>query len=293
MKNYHIFTEKARLEKGLNSLYGIWKGIEADNIINSKEIGYVKEWMNEHAEFNDRHPFNEISPKLNLILEDGIITKEEYEDFLWFLNKLLETQSFYDIDTTLIQELQGIITGIVSDEKINNEEIFYLNNWIEKHSNLKTRWPYDEIEALLTKILADNIVTNEERMELLKFLSDFDSQNNKKTDEKNSTLSSVCVVDPVIEFSGKFFCCTGEFRKYERKNISKIISDFGGNYINTISKKTDYLIVGAAGNPCWAYACYGRKIEQVMKNRINGSKTLIVHENDFLDAIEDYKSQIN
>ncbi len=52
-------------------------------------------------------------------------------------------------------------------------------------------------------------------------------------------------------------------------------------------KNTDYLIVGNAGNPCWAYSCYGRKIEQAVDLRKAGGKIKIVNEIDFWDVLED------
>lgn len=61
----------------------------------------------------------------------------------------------------------------------------------------------------------------------------------------------------------------------------------GGKVRTSVSAKTDYLIVGNAGNPCWAYACYGRKIEQAVSLRKEGVGIMIVNETDFWDAVED------
>ena len=52
-------------------------------------------------------------------------------------------------------------------------------------------------------------------------------------------------------------------------------------------RKTNYLIVGNAGNPCWAYACYGRKIEEAVALRKEGAQVTIVNETDFWDAVDD------
>lgn len=53
------------------------------------------------------------------------------------------------------------------------------------------------------------------------------------------------------------------------------------------SKKVNYLVVGGEGNPCWAYACYGRKVEKAVELRRQGHPIVIVHENDFHDAVLD------
>jgi hypothetical protein len=47
----------------------------------------------------------------------------------------------------------------------------------------------------------------------------------------------------------------------------------------------DYMVFGTAGNPCWAYACYGRKVEQAVALRKEGYRLMIVH--DFRDALAD------
>ena len=59
-----------------------------------------------------------------------------------------------------------------------------------------------------------------------------------------------------------------------------------------VTKKTDYLVVGNAGNPCWAYACYGRKIEEAMQLRKEGAKIVIVNETDFWDCVDDMQAGI-
>jgi hypothetical protein len=63
--------------------------------------------------------------------------------------------------------------------------------------------------------------------------------------------------------------------------------DLGGVVKKGVTRDLDYLILGAEGNPCWAYSCYGRKVEQAMNYRRAGSLLLIVHENDLHDAIVD------
>lgn len=92
---------------------------------------------------------------------------------------------------------------------------------------------------------------------------------------------------PEIEFAGKVFCLTGESYKASREDFIALIEACGGVVRTKVSSKTDYLIVGNAGNPCWAFACYGRKIEQAIELRKNGAKVIIVNETDFWDAVAD------
>ena len=54
-----------------------------------------------------------------------------------------------------------------------------------------------------------------------------------------------------------------------------------------VSRYLNYLVIGAEGNPCWSYACYGRKVEKAVELRRAGAQILLVHENDFHDAVAD------
>ncbi len=89
---------------------------------------------------------------------------------------------------------------------------------------------------------------------------------------------TICSLAPVFRF-------TGASKNGPRKELEQIIANNGGIFKNTVTKATDYLIVGNDGNPCWAFSCYGRKVEKAIELRKSGSNMLIVHEDDFWKAL--------
>lgn len=74
-----------------------------------------------------------------------------------------------------------------------------------------------------------------------------------------------------------------------RTQCAQIVEGLGGNFWPRVTLDIHYLVVGANGNPCWAYACYGRKIEQAVRYRKDGHQLLIVHEHDFWDSVEEHR----
>lgn len=54
---------------------------------------------------------------------------------------------------------------------------------------------------------------------------------------------------------------------------------------NNVIQKTDFLIVGSDGDPCWAFSCYGRKVEKAVNLRKNGLPIISLHENDFWEEV--------
>jgi len=143
-------------------------------------------------------------------------------------------------------------------------------------------------------ILSDRIITDEERNILKVFFGDFIDVHQHSTIDYNSieelkkiiNINGICTVDPKIEFQDKIFCFTGKSKINTRKIIVDTIISLKGYYIDDVSQKTDYLIYGNGGNPCWAYSSYGRKVEQAVNLRKNKHHIQIINEEDFWDEIE-------
>jgi NAD-dependent DNA ligase len=165
-----------------------------------------------------------------------------------------------------------------------------LANWLYEHEHLKTCWPYEEVESIVTTVLRDKTILASAHDLLLNFLSEFTAISGndvQSTLHKALSTTTVCAVCPEVIFEGKVFGFTGSSAKYSRNEFEDIVQALGGTVARSVSKKLDYLIIGADGNPCWAYACYGRKVEMAVALRKAGARILLVHENDFHDAVAD------
>lgn len=291
--SYRLYTGKSEAHKAFNSLKGIIEGISLDALVNEKETKELDAWCTKYEFLSYTNPFNDLITNIQVILSDNVVTLEELEDLKWVCNQFKDGFTYYDEFTSDLQVLQGICHGILADGVIKDKEVIELNNWLNNNTHLSTYYPYDEIVSIVTEILSDGIIDDDERNLLKKYFHEFveltDSELQEQIEEetKSVKISGICVVDPVFNFDGKQFCFTGTSSKSSRSSIVKTIDEQGGKYINSVSSKTDYLIVGDNGNPCWAYACYGRKIEQAINLRKRGSTILIIHENDFWDKLED------
>lgn len=290
--DYYKYTGPQRFDKAIHTLEGIVRGITIDNKVNDSELSILTGWIGDHHEFANRHPFNEVIPRLNEILADGIIDDEEKADILWLCNKFTTDEKYYRDVTADMQRLQGILGGIVADGKITKEELEALQDWMDEHEHLRTCWPYDELEALILAVLQDGVIDHAEHRALLQFFSEFTEFGGHRAvelpeSEEHSLVTGVCAVCPEIIFAGSRFCFTGRSEKYSRRAFADEVTQRGGTFSKSLTKDTDYLTVGAAGNPCWAYACYGRKVEQAIQYRKDGGKILLVHEHDLWDSLED------
>ncbi|MED0687936.1 BRCT domain-containing protein [Anoxybacillus ayderensis] len=298
IEDYRMFTSKAELHKSINSLIGIIQGIRFDNVTNEHEIAELIHWCNLHRRFQKSSPFSEIIPIIDYALEynDGKLDSESIEDILWLCSRIegkAEFQKYYDLITSSIQQLHGILHGVLADNVLNEAEIEQLCSWIDDHDFLKGTYPFDEIHSLLVSVKQDGIISDDEKNLLKAFFANFvdvrASHNIHESEirvlKRRYSLSGICAVCPEITFENKVFSFTGASTRATRSEIAKIIQNLGGIFSNNVTKDTNYLIVGGDGNPCWAFACYGRKVEKAIELRKKGTPIIIVHENDFWDEV--------
>ncbi|MDC9721463.1 MAG: BRCT domain-containing protein [Urechidicola sp.] len=294
-KELNIVTSRARADKAISSLKGILIGINSDQEVNQEEINELQKWASSHKELINRNPFKEFMTIIEETVSNNIPATETIEDLFWLCQKYENDNFYYNGVTSDLQILHGICHGILADGVIDDKEVRDLEKWLEENTHLSTYYPYDEIRSLILSIVSDGKIDEEEKLVLKAYLNQFVNLENKEIEEQinretnDINISGHCTSDPEIELDGKTFCITGVLKSGNRASLEKTISDLGGIPTKTLTKKTDYLIVGDNGNQAWAFACYGRKVEKALDLRKNGHKISLIHEFDFMDAIEDFK----
>lgn len=287
---YFTFTSRARFDKAVNTLLGIVEGLAMDGVVTADENRYLRGWLEDHVELRERHPFNEFIPVITEMLSVGVLDPEAREDIRWLCQRLLST-GYYDRATADLQRLHAIVASIVADGEITESELRGLAAWLEDHAELRSCWPYDELDSLITAVLADGRIDAHEHRLLVAFFAEFLPTEWRTIVNppvlQGETITGLCAVCPEIRFDGTRFCFTGASSRYPRTKLIKTVEQLGGSVVSSISAKLDYLIIGGDGNPCWSYACYGRKVEKAVELRKAGARLLIVHEADFHDALAD------
>lgn len=294
--DYRKYNHRAEVDKAMHTLEGILKGIAIDGTINQKEVDELKTWHNHYEGLVSKHPFSELIPAIAIAIKDNVLSAEELNDLLWLCKNFTPDSSYYNIVTNDIQILHGILHGILADNIITEYEIDGLSDWLEDNTHLTGIYPYDEIYSIVTSVLVDSFLSEDEKKLLKSFFVDFVETDVSANIDRAEiaklkgeiTIGGICAVSPEISFPGKVFCFTGMSSKGNRSVIKDTVESHGSLFKDTVSRQIDYLIVGNNGNPCWAFACYGRKIEAAMGLRKEGHGIIIVHENDFWDCLEDY-----
>lgn len=206
-------------------------------------------------------------------------------------SKILAVQAAnqHRIDTRAMQTLLGICTGIAADDVMTDKEVIFLKTWLAEHSAAAQFWPGSAIAARIDAILADGIVTQDEREDLLKLLQNITGNHFSETGSALPDSPALPIDDdPSIYFRNMSFCFTGKFFYGTRAACERVTLNLEGMAVDNVSKKLDYLVIGALIEPSWAHTTYGRKIESAVKHQQDGSEVAIVSEQQWTQAIADF-----
>lgn len=136
------------------------------------------------------------------------------------------------------QLLVGICSGIVADGKVTDDEILFLQQWIQEHAEVTSVWPGNMIAQRIADILEDGIITTEERDDLLLTLQEISGNLYLETGVAQQDTPALPIDEnPHIEISGKTVCFTGKFIFGPRAACEDAVAHYGGIPASTITKK--------------------------------------------------------
>jgi len=182
-----------------------------------------------------------------------------------------------------ISELQGIASLIIYDEEIDDKEFEFLHKWLTANDEYLYDYPLSDLKLLFNQIIQDGIITKNEKLSLLDFLSSV-----ANSPEGDMLPTNIFALNPDISFNSKIFVLTGEFIFADRKTIAQQIAQKSGKIASSTTSVTNYLIVGDLGSENYKFGKFGRKIEDAINiNKNKKANIQIVKEKDFIKAIID------
>jgi len=177
------------------------------------------------------------------------------------------------------EALWGICAGILADKKLSNDEIRFLDQWLHDNKEIAATWPGDVVYARVQDVLADGVITEDERDHLkqtLTALIDGTLQDTPETPETSAAQPAEPMV--AIEIPGRSFCFTGMFLFGTQATCERAVSRRGGIALPGVQPELNYLVIGAMASETWADMDFGRNIEQAMAYQNQGRDIVIIGE---------------
>lgn len=268
-----------------HELEGLLEGISANGVINAAEAERLRRWLEESARFNAVEPFRTIDAHLTRVLEDGQVTMEECEDLLFAVRRYTKANPHFDRLRGGIHTLAGLLAGVAADGALCEMEIAALSSWTRDWQDLRGLWPYDEVSAIADAILTERRLTPQASAYLFELSRQCPVAGAAGPDARPLLAGGLCEIDPAIDFAGKVFVFTGNLGEDQRRDLRGLMARRGASFDEHVSLETDYLVICDDKNPFWAFACYGRKVEQAHALISDGHRVLIVQEADFWRAL--------
>jgi len=190
-------------------------------------------------------------------------------------NRFIRGEAVADRD---VDELIGILKGVLADGQVVAEEARFLANWIQVHTAAGRAWPARVLYPRLQAALEDDVLSPAEESELLGLLLSSVGGNAPANGIPSaSTALPLCTPAPVITFTERRFCFTGSCYSGTREWCEAQVIQRGGA-ISGVTKKLDYLVIGEIGSRDWVHSTHGRKIEKAVDYRSAGTPLAIVAE---------------
>lgn len=285
------YNIKGRTDKCIHLLKGILSGIKADNVVNDLEKHELKMWIEQNPTFIKNHIVGDLVNNILEVIEEGDLDLDAIDFFIDECEGIFEKLIYYDNYTTSIQELHGIIHGMLADGFLNIDELFKLQEWVDLNQELQGYFPYDDIYRLVKKSISDKAISSPEYSQLISFFLEFTEIINKRASKSLNHLVSdrkeIFDKNISIIFQNSVFCFTGTSAVAKRDYIQQVIESKGGTFSEHLTKKVNYLVLGGKGSNHYKYESYGSKIEAIINNSRSSKKTYIIHEKDFWEQLHE------
>lgn len=274
------FSWRRNREKAAYALRGILEGIVADQELGPREVLFLDAWLQSQDRLNSGD-VTDLLDMIGEILEDNEVTKEELDELHEVINDTIEfgQQSSDEVEAS-INELLGLLLGMVSDSELTHEEFEKLDQWLQTNEHIADHWPADEIIEQIRAIREDGVVEQEELdhlVEVLKQLCGYEFEETGAADGGVAEVFSDGDIQ-VFEHNGRTICFTGKFVCGTRSAVEKVAQERGAATVKNVTGKVNTLVVGTIASRDWRFTSHGRKIEKALTLRKKGKEIVILSE---------------
>lgn len=266
------FCYQRNVNKYVFSLLGLLNGITADKKLHDLEVLALDNWLKEQQYIDkSKGDFLDIIDAVNHCIQNEQLSIEGKKDLIEAIMCVIEYNDADNIyeESHGINELLGFLNGIAADNEINEQEIKSLKHWLGYNDHLEGTFPYDQISRRLKAILADGIITEQEKIEFLNTVKLTTGQNFTDTGLAYGASMELFSdkIDDLFIHEDEVICLTGKFLMGSRKTIEQSLIKKGAAIKTSVSSSVTLLIIGSLASRDWIYTSHGRKIEKAIEIR--------------------------
>lgn len=176
-------------------------------------------------------------------------------------------------------EVVGFLKGILADGLVSEAEVISLAKWLCSNAE-NSEWPVGFIVERVGRAMQDGVIDSHELADLKELLEKVIGGPPDDLENRPTRLPLTQPAPP-IQFSGRLFVFTGRFVLGGRKYCEELVVERGGLCRPSVTKRTDYLVIGEFSSRDWLETTYGRKILTAVEYADGGLPISIIEEKHF------------
>lgn len=176
-----------------------------------------------------------------------------------------------------VDELVGLARGLIADGSINSAEVHFLEKWLVTNLSVSRQPLIATLYDRVRDILSDGVADPEECTDLFAALNAFTAGDAELGEASKATSLPLCHPVPRVRFEGMVYCFTGTFSFGQRKHCEQAVISRGGTG-GSLTKATNYLVIGAYATESWKHSSSGNKILKAADMRNAGASISIIAE---------------
>lgn len=180
-----------------------------------------------------------------------------------------------------IDELIGIVKGVLADGVVCQQEVEYLLRWLEANRGAASEWPASVLYPRLATAMADGHLDVDEEADIMAILLQTvggPGVPRPADGAANSTSLPLNDPPPAVQVFEHTFCFTGKFASGTRSWCESVVTERGGAALSGITKKLNFLVIGEIGSRDWLHSTHGLKIKKAVDYRDSGVPLHIISE---------------
>lgn len=242
------------------------------------------------------HYVDDFITKLTGITDDMLVTAPKFKDIA---NELYD----YLGDSVIVGHNVNFDINFLYDNFLKCLGCKFKNDYLDTmrlsrialpdlpHHRLKDLKEYFSIDGVQHRALNDCQITHTVLSKLLDYIQennvDLERYLHPKRFDLTSLTGDVTLNDPSNPLYGKHCVFTGKLQRFVRKDAAQIVCNIGGCCDNSVTKKTNFLIIGGLDDIPLVKDGKSTKMKKAEKLILDGQDLKILSESTFYDLIED------
>ena len=185
-----------------------------------------------------------------------------------------------------LAEMIGLVRGVIADGFVSSDEAEHLAEWARENPEVAVRWPANLLARRLEQIFRDGRVDSRERKHLASLLEQLAGNPAGLSDGfALATDLPISRPEPEIVFEGSTFVIAGEMAYGPTRACEREIEDLGGICERTISRRTDFVVIGSISALEWCQTGFGELVDEVVQHRARGAEIAVISEEHWAEAL--------